>query len=159
MGVVTFNEEITTAVPPAKIFKALVLDFDTLIPKLLPQHIKNVETIHGDGGPGTVKQINFAEGSQYKFVKNRTDGIDKENFAYSYSIIEGDALTEKLECISFEIKYEAAGDGGSVCKRTGKFHTKGEVEITEEKIKSGKEQLHGMIKAVEAYLLANPDAY
>ncbi|XP_057958460.1 major strawberry allergen Fra a 1-3-like [Malania oleifera] len=135
------------AVHPAKIFKVFVLDFDTLIPEFLPYLIKNVETLQGDGGPGSIKQINFTERSKYKFVKNRVDGIDAENFTYSYSIIGGDALSEKLESISFEIKYDPAGDGSSFCKRTGTFVTKGEVEITEEKVMGGKEQLKGMFKA------------
>uniref|UniRef100_A0A5B6Z718 Putative major allergen Pru ar 1 n=1 Tax=Davidia involucrata TaxID=16924 RepID=A0A5B6Z718_DAVIN len=149
MGVVTYDMEITTSIPPAKMFKAFVLDADNLIPKILPQAIKSVEVIEGDGGPGTVKLITFGEGSQFKSVKHRVDGVDKENFTFSYSIIEGDALMDILESISYEIKIEASPDGGS----------KGDAEITEDKIKSGKEKASGIFKAVEAYLLENPDAY
>lgn len=43
-------------------FKALILDSSNLIPKLLPQFIKNVELIQGDGGAGSIEQINFTEG-------------------------------------------------------------------------------------------------
>ena len=50
-------------------------------------------------------------------------------------------------------------DGGSICKSTSKYHTKGDFEITEDQIKAGKEKAMGMFKAVEAYLLAHPDAY
>ncbi|CBI22936.3 unnamed protein product, partial [Vitis vinifera] len=132
MGVITYEMEVTSSIPPAKMFKASVLDADNLIPKILPQAIKNVEIIQGDGGPGTIKKIYFGEGSQFKSVTHRVDGIDKENFTYSYR---------------------------SICKNISKYHTKDDAVIDEEQIKAGKEKASGMFKAIEAYLLANPDAY
>ena len=43
-------------------FKAFVLDVDKLIPKILPQTIKCVEIIEGDGGAGSIKKVTFGEG-------------------------------------------------------------------------------------------------
>lgn len=62
MGVITFTEEFTSTVPAGKLFKAFVLDFDNLLPNIMPQAIKSVETIEVDGGPGTIKKLNFTEG-------------------------------------------------------------------------------------------------
>ncbi|XP_021290913.1 major allergen Pru av 1-like [Herrania umbratica] len=159
MGVVTYEMEVATSIPPAKMFKAFVLDADNLIPKVVPQAIKSSELLEGDGGPGSIKKITFGEGSQFKYVKHKIEGIDKENFSYSYSVIEGDALMNTLEKISYETKFVAGPDGGSVCKSTSKYYTIGDIEIKEEQIKAGKARALGMYKAVEAYLLANPDAY
>ncbi|OMO58399.1 hypothetical protein COLO4_34685 [Corchorus olitorius] len=150
--------EIATTIPPAKMFKAFVLDYDNLIPKILPQAIKSVETLEGDGGAGTIKQINFGQGYQFKYTKQRIDGIDKEKFTYSYTVFEGDALMNTLEKICNEIKIEATSDGGSICKSKSTYYTIGDIEIKEEEIKAGKEKASGMFKAIEAYLLANPDA-
>ena len=50
MGVITYEHEITSSIPPAKMFKAFILDSDKLIPKILPQAIKSTEIIEGDGG-------------------------------------------------------------------------------------------------------------
>ncbi|KAL6990030.1 hypothetical protein U1Q18_052598 [Sarracenia purpurea var. burkii] len=158
MGVITYETEVATTIPAAKLFKAFVLDGDNLIPKILPQAIKSVETLEGDGGPGTIKLTTFGEGSQFKSSKQRVDAIDKENFIYSYSIIEGDVLVG-LESISSEVKIVPSPDGGSICKNTSKYHTTGDGKITEEDIKSGKEKATGIFKAIEAYLLANPNAY
>ncbi|GLU08440.1 hypothetical protein SLE2022_253530 [Rubroshorea leprosula] len=158
MGVFTYEMEVTTAMPPAKMFKAFVLDADHLIPKIVPQAIKDVELVEGNGGPGSIKKITFGEGSQFKYVKHKIDGIDKENFTYSYSVIEGDALMNTLEKICYETKFVAAPDGGSICKSSSKYYTIGDIEIKEEDIKAGKEKALGLFKAVEAYLFANPDA-
>uniref|UniRef100_A0A2N9EZS2 Bet v I/Major latex protein domain-containing protein n=1 Tax=Fagus sylvatica TaxID=28930 RepID=A0A2N9EZS2_FAGSY len=138
MGVFTYEAETTTVITPARLFKAFVLDADNLIPKVAPQAIKS---------------------SQFNYVKHRIDEIDNANFTYAYTLIEGDAISETLEKISYEIKLVASPDGGSILKSTSKYHTKGDHEIKEDQIKAGKEKAGGLFKAVEAYLLANPDAY
>ena len=98
-------------------------------------------------------------GSQFNYVKHQVEGIDNDNFTYNYSLIEGDALSEKIEKISYETKLVASADGGSIIKNTSKYHTVGDVEIKEEHVKEGKEKASGLFKLIEGYLHANPDAY
>lgn len=62
MSVIKLSQEFTSPVDAARLFKALIIDSHNLIPKLMPQAIKSIEIIQGDGGAGTIKQINFAEG-------------------------------------------------------------------------------------------------
>ncbi|GMJ02089.1 MLP-like protein 423 [Hibiscus trionum] len=159
MGVFTYESEIITAIPPGKMFKACILDGDNLIPKVVPQAFKSVKYIQGNGEPGSIKKVTFGEGSQFKYMKQKVEAVDEENFAYTYSVIEGDALMNKLEKITYETKMEASPDGGSVCKTTSKYYTIGDFELKEEGIKAGKEKALGMFKAIEAYLQSNPDAY
>ncbi|XP_034685990.1 uncharacterized protein LOC117914670 [Vitis riparia] len=64
MGVFTYESEVTSSVPPAKMFKAAILDSENLIPKIRPQDIKSVEILQGQGGPGTIKKIHFGEGDE-----------------------------------------------------------------------------------------------
>lgn len=92
-------------------------------------------------------------------MKQRVDGVDKEKYTYKYTIIEGDVLMDVLESISYNIKIEPYENGGSICKNISTYHTKGDVQIKEEDIKAGKEKAIGLFKAIEAYLLANPNAY
>ncbi|GFZ13936.1 hypothetical protein Acr_24g0001260 [Actinidia rufa] len=158
MGVITYDMEIPSTISAAKMFKAFILDGDTIIPKVLPHAITSVETLEGDGGAGTIKLTKFGEGSVHKFVKQRVDAIDKENFTYSYTIIEGDALTDIFESISYHIKIVPTPDGGSICKNRSIYTTKGDAQVSEEEIKTGKDKASGIFKKVEAYLLANPDA-
>ena len=62
MGVFTHESQETSVIAPARLFKALFLDSDNLIQKVLPQAIKSTEIIEGNGGPGTIKKITFGEG-------------------------------------------------------------------------------------------------
>jgi len=50
-------------VSPTRLFKALVVDADNLIPKLMP-NVKNVET----EGDGSIKKMNFVEGINLAFL-------------------------------------------------------------------------------------------
>ncbi|XP_027087727.1 major allergen Pru ar 1 [Coffea arabica] len=165
MAPITCNYEVASSVPPARLFKAFILD-DNLIPKIFPQAIKSVEIIEGDGGVGTIKLITFGEGCHIKSAKHRVDGLDKNNFTYTYTVTESDAFSAELEKITCVIKIEASADGGSICKTSSTYHIKDSVQVTEEqaeagkeKIKSAKERALAMFKAVETYLQANPDAY
>ncbi|KAK2975058.1 hypothetical protein RJ640_022061, partial [Escallonia rubra] len=127
--------------------------FKTQFQQILPAAIKDVELVEGDGGVVSVKLITFGEGtSQLKSMKHRIDGLDKENFTYSYTLIEGDALMSKIESITYHIKIVPSADGGYICKNQNIYHTK-------EHIKAGKEKAMGVFKVVESYLQANPGTY
>ena len=62
MGAITYDMEIPSSISADKMFKAFVLDGDTIIPKALPHAITSVQTLEGDGGVGTIKLTTFGEG-------------------------------------------------------------------------------------------------
>ncbi|KAK2986055.1 hypothetical protein RJ640_011496 [Escallonia rubra] len=156
MGIITFTDEHTSPIPVSRIFKASIIDSHNLIPKLLPQAIKSIDIVQGNGGAGSIKQINFEGGSH---LKHQIDELNEETYSYKYTLIEGEAIKDKIEKISYEVKFESSPDGGAISKMTTTCYTKGDFELTEEEIKAGKEKVMGMYKVVEAYLLQNPDAY
>ncbi|XP_010064214.2 major allergen Pru av 1 [Eucalyptus grandis] len=159
MGVITFHFDVPSPIPLARMFKAAVLDADNLLPIVLPQVVKSVEVLEGDGGPGTIKLMTFAEGNPYKTVKLKVEALDKENFTYCYSIIEDEMLGTTFEKVTYEVKINALPLGGSMLKCTNSYFTNCEVDVTEEEINARKETVSLMYKTIEAYLLANPDAY
>ncbi|CAI0467154.1 unnamed protein product [Linum tenue] len=161
MGLITSETEITTAIPAARLFKAFVTDGDTLIPKIAPQAFKSFGILEGDGGPGTIKQIQMGEGPGVpsKSVKTRVDATDAEKFTHKYTLLEGDLLNEKIESISYEMEFAPGPDGGTIGKIKATYVTKGEGPPTEEERKKGKETSLAMFKVVEGYLQQNPDAY
>ncbi|KAG4946285.1 hypothetical protein AAZX31_15G139700 [Glycine max] len=159
MGATTFTHDYSSPVAPSRMFKALITDSRTLLPKLLPQIIKEVNLIQGDGEAGSIEQVNFAEAFPFKYVKHRIDEVDKDNFVCKYTMIEGDPLEDKLESIAYEVKFEATSDGGCLCKMTTKYNVIGGFEVKEEEIKEGRESSLGVCKVVEAYLLENPQVY
>lgn len=66
---------------------------------------------------------------------------------------------DKLEKISYDVKFEPTADGGSKNTMTSTYYTKGNIVLTEEEIKEGKEKSLAMYKVVENYLMQNPEEY
>ncbi|CAA0817538.1 Unknown protein [Striga hermonthica] len=97
--------------------------------------------------------------SPFNYAKHRIDEIDEHNYTCKYTFIEGDALMDKLDHITYQVKFEPYGYGGCVCKVTSEYYTKDNVEIKEEDIEHGKDRAIGMYEVVEAYLLAHPHSY
>jgi len=62
MGITTYTQEYSSTVAPSRMFKALIVDSKNLLPKLLPQFVKDVNVIQGDGEAGSIEQVNFNEG-------------------------------------------------------------------------------------------------
>lgn len=98
-------------------------------------------------------------GGPIKYLKHKIHVIDDKNLETKYSLIEGDILGEKLESITYDIKFEANDNGGCVYKTTTEYHTKGDHVVSEEEHNVGRERIMNISKAVEAYLLANPSVY
>ncbi|KAJ4965917.1 hypothetical protein NE237_017766 [Protea cynaroides] len=157
MGVTVFTDEVTGPIPAARIFKA-ILDSHNLLPKLIPDKVKSIE-VQGDGGPGSIEQINLGEDAPFKFVKHRIDVLDKENFMFKYSLIEGGIIGDKIEKVVETVKFEDSPNGGSICRITSEFHTVDDFHLKEEDVKIGKEMALKVSKIVEAYLLENLNAY
>ncbi|CAM8906768.1 unnamed protein product [Rhodiola kirilowii] len=159
MGVKSFTEENTSPVVANRLFSALIVNSGKLIPQLLPQIIKGVEVIQGDGGPGTVEQVNFVDGFKFSYVKHRINELDEKKCVCKYELIEGGPLGEKIEKIGYEVRIEANGDGGSICRMTSIYYSIGDFEVDEMEIKEGKETAIGIYKVVEGHLLNNPQVY
>ncbi|XP_030474607.2 major allergen Pru ar 1-like [Syzygium oleosum] len=156
MGVITYSQEFKSAIAPSRMFKALIVDSHNVIPKIIPEGIKSVEFIEGDGGAGSIKKTNFAESSPIKYTKHKIDALDVDNCYCKYTLIESGINFDKIDFVVYEVKFIAA-DGGSVCKMTSEYHAKEGCELKEDDIKQGKDKATGLVKTIEEYLLANPD--
>ncbi|KAG2726991.1 hypothetical protein I3760_01G139300 [Carya illinoinensis] len=133
MGVITYTDDLTSPIPPSRLFKAL---------------LSSIDCIQGNGRPGSIRQVNFAEGSPISSIKNRIDEVNEEIYYYKYTVIEGDAMGEKLEFIVHEVQFEPTPEGGSKNKMTTNYHNRGDIVITEEEIKAG------MVKCVHVLFLS-----
>ncbi|KAJ4722083.1 major allergen Pru ar 1-like [Melia azedarach] len=160
MGVIRYEKEVSVSVAPSRMFKAFILDNHILFPKLLPQAFKSMVLEKGDGGVGSIKVVNFAEGNKHTYAKQRVDALDKENFTCKYTVFEEDNMLDILETMVYDVKFEAAENGGTICKSATEFHlTKDPESKVEEDLKKAAEEGLILYNIVEGYLLANPDLY
>ncbi|KAI3459574.1 hypothetical protein Pfo_016237 [Paulownia fortunei] len=157
MAITKYTQEIKLRVPAKRMFKAMVTESYTILPKIIPNAVKSIEILQGDGGAGTIRQTNFPDGAPYPYVKHRIDVLDTENYASKYTLIEGPVLGDKLESVYYDQKFEDSSDGGSIITIVSEYYTKGDIQFKEEDIKAGKDQALVFYTLTEEYLLANPN--
>ncbi|KAK7303730.1 hypothetical protein RJT34_14643 [Clitoria ternatea] len=156
MGVVTQEYGTPAAVPPARLFKAMTLDFHNLFPKLIDP-IQSIEFTQGTGGPGTIKKMTILEGNESKYVLHRVDEIDEATFVYNFSIIGGTGLSDTLEKVTFESKLEEGPNGGTIRNVRVQYFTKDDASFGEKDLIANRAKVEGLVKIVEGFLLTNPD--
>lgn len=147
MGVKTYAQDYETPVDPGRMFQALVIDADSIIPQLLPDSVKKIEK---EAGSIIITQL--TNGS---IIKHKIDAIDTEGLTYKYTLLEGEIINGKCDSITYEVKFQASDNGGCIIKMKGGCCTRGTVPC-EADLDSDKACYLGLYKAVETYLLANP---
>ncbi|XP_073113074.1 major pollen allergen Aln g 1 [Elaeis guineensis] len=157
----SFVEECKSTVAIDRLWKAGILDVHNLMPKIAPEHISSVEIVGGDGGVGSIKKFNFTDAvkSPVNFVKDRVDVLDNEKHVFKYSVVEGGLLGIRLKSYSFDHKFETASDGSTAGKVILEYETLDETDLSVEEKGLLMGAVLGMMKAVEGFLIANPDAY
>ncbi|KAI3968463.1 hypothetical protein MKX01_007773 [Papaver californicum] len=163
MAVNTFNEEFTCLIVPHRLFHALYIDSHSLMPKIMSE-IKNIDFISGDGGPGSIEQVNFIDGtSVYILIPTDTYkepfGLHGQRKLCKYAGIECVAFGDQIDYVSHEVKFDATNDDGSICKIKTTFYLKGDVVIDEELLKVGREGYMEKFHIFIAHLTENPHLY
>ncbi|XP_077242775.1 class-10 pathogenesis-related protein 1-like [Tasmannia lanceolata] len=159
MVVGSFTDEMVYSLPLERLWKANG-DTHNLIPKIMPGSVSSIDVLEGSGGVGTVKKFNFTEAvKDFSFMKTRIDAVDDAKYVFKYTVIDGGLVGVNVKWYSFEMKFEATADGGSLSKIKVEYDSLGDSLLTEDEIAQIKAGNQGMVKAVEGYLQANPDAY
>lgn len=107
MGVFSFEYESSSSIAPAKLFQALVLDADNLIPKVVPNAIERTEILQGDGGAGTIKKIIFPPGMFFYNILFRSNFFFKIYDIFSLLLFLILILYFKLSCLTcYKLMYD-----------------------------------------------------
>lgn len=147
-----FDEEVAVdGVPPEKMFSALI-KYHEVAKKIAPEKVNSAGLIQGDGGVGSIVQLDLVNEG---VVKERTELLDKENLEIKVSEIEGPGIGTKLGSVTYHFKVSPAPTGsGSVCKAHTEYITLPGVDVAEVDLNIRKEKAVGIVKAVAAYLVA-----
>jgi len=152
--------ERVSVVDAKRLWNATVKDAHNFLPKVFPEAFSSVTFVEGDGGVGTIKQINFTPANKhFSFIKERVDGIDEEKFVYNYTVIEGGPLGDKLIALSFEVNLVAREEGGCVMTRISNYETVPDAQFDEGRVKEIKANMNILFEKTEQYLISNPNLY
>ncbi|XP_047086525.1 pathogenesis-related protein 1-like [Lolium rigidum] len=150
--------EIESPVAAHRLFRAGVMDWHTLAPKLAPQIVDSAHPVEGEGSIGSVRQFNFTSAMPFSFMKEKLDFVDAEKCECKSTLIEGGGIGTAIETATSHIKVETTASGGSVVKVESTYKLLPDVEVKDE-ITKAKDSVTKIFKGAEAFLMANPDAY
>ncbi|KAL6901928.1 hypothetical protein ACP4OV_004804 [Aristida adscensionis] len=150
--------EIVSPVAAPRLFRAAVMDWHTLAPKVASDVVASAHPVDGEGGVGSVRQFNFTSAMPFGLMKERLEFVDADKCECKSTLIEGGGIGVAIETATSHIKVEPAAGGGSVVKVDSTYKLLPGVEVKDE-IAKAKDSVTAIFKAAEAYLLANPDAY
>lgn len=157
----TVTTEYVSQVDTKRLWNAMVKDAHNLYPKALHEfHISSVTVLRGDGGVGTVRQLNYTPANKdFSYVKERLDLIDEENMVHKYAVIEGGSMGKKLSALNFELKFVHKEEGGCLLTWICNYETLPGSSVGEARAEEIKKLDDAMFKAIEQYLVFNPDLY
>ncbi|KAK9139267.1 hypothetical protein Scep_008948 [Stephania cephalantha] len=159
MGWKRFEVEIESPVSASRLFKAAVVDSHNLVPNLVPQIITGIKMIRDETTGRLFKRTEFSEFVPFRYTLDRVDVMDEKSCSFNYWLVEGGRLGKMYDAGDFELRVTPKSDGGCVLKLNGAYHAYEDVKVTDDDMNVGKLGLTAMYSAVEAYLVANPDAY
>ncbi|RWR76478.1 pathogenesis-related protein 1-like protein [Cinnamomum micranthum f. kanehirae] len=156
----SFTEEKESMLPPSRLWKASIRDALNLLPKIMPEFTASYQLLQGDGGVGSIRQLNCTPVFEdFTYVKDRVDIMDDEKHVFKCTVIEGGEIGRKLKSYSIEVQFQATSSGGCLSKMTVEYDTIKDSLLPEEEVAMRKEGIKWIGEALEAYLQANPDAY
>ena len=156
----SYTVEIESSVEAKRLWNATVKDSHNIFPKIAPGIVAGITILQGDGGVGTIRQIDFtAANKEFSYVKERVDKVDEDNFSYTYSHVEGGVLGTKLASAQYQAKFSPKAGGGSISSYTCHYDTLPGVDQDEAKTEEIKSKSTGLFKLIEAYLIAHPTLY
>ncbi|XP_048574353.1 pathogenesis-related protein 1-like isoform X1 [Triticum urartu] len=159
----SWTHEIESPVAAPRLFRAGVMDWHTLAPKLVPQIVASAHAVEGEGGVGSVRQFNFTSvpylaAMPFNLIKERLEFLDVDKCECKSTLIEGGGIGAAIEAATSHIKVESAANGGSMVKVKSTYKLLPGMEV-EDEITKAKGYVTAIFKAAEAYLIANLDAY
>ncbi|KAM0834860.1 hypothetical protein ACQ4PT_063319 [Festuca glaucescens] len=150
--------ELESQVSAPHMFRATVMDWHTLAPKLAPHIFDSAHLLEGDGSIGSVRHYNCTSAMPFKVIKTKVEFLDVDKCECKYTI-----ECDGIETSTWNIKIKPKANGGSVakveCTSKGVEGKDMMLKTKDFSIDMFKDSTTDMFKTVEAYLIANPDAY
>jgi hypothetical protein len=139
-------------------------DHRDALPKACVGFIEAVD-VEGDGGPGSVTTLTLSPAAVAKtggtgVMRTRLVSRDGAARVVRTELVEGGKVSTQLKSQVTEMKLEAAGDGACVAKIRMEYErSDGAGALAQEDEAALAAGYLGLLKKVEAYLVANPAEY
>ncbi|BBN03232.1 hypothetical protein MPTK1_2g21850 [Marchantia polymorpha subsp. ruderalis] len=154
----TFETEVVLALPASRLWKSMK-DANTLFPKVAPEVMASIEVVGGADAapaPGAVRIIKFGSvAPEGAYVKEQLVSLDHDTMTVVSAEMEGGHLAAGFTKWEATMHLVPEGDASVKVHFSFEYEGPGPVDVSVAQATQGTPML---FKALEAYLLANPDA-
>lgn len=154
------TDEVAFNVSSSRLWKGAVCEPHILYPKLMPNFFSKAERI-GEG-VGAINVFYFAPAANMPLGscnKNKIDVMNERAYTFKNTAIEGGLIGVLLKSLTYESVFVPSGANSCIAKIKMEYETLGDRPLSEEELKPVRDGSIGVLKAVEAYLLANLNVY
>ncbi|CAL5196796.1 unnamed protein product [Lathyrus oleraceus] len=148
-----FNTQTTLNVGLETLWTAQSRDFIFIVPKVLPNIVKDVQVVQGDGGVGTILIFNFLPGiSPVNYQREEITQFDELSHEIGLQVIEGGYLNQGLSYYKTTFQFTAITEDKTLVNVKISYDHESDIE---EKVKPTKtsESTLFYLGCLEKYLL------
>ncbi|KAI4333718.1 hypothetical protein L6164_018491 [Bauhinia variegata] len=148
-----FNTRTELSVGVEPLWQALSKDLTVVVPKVLPDIVKDVQVLEGDGGIATILLFTFfSEKSPVTDQKEKITELDEASHEIGLQVIEGGYLNIGFSYYKTTFQLSALGDGKTLVNIKITYETEtGETNKPQPKM-TGESSLK-FVRGIEKYLL------
>ncbi|KAF0889326.1 hypothetical protein E2562_022874 [Oryza meyeriana var. granulata] len=157
MAPICLSDECAVTVSTERLWKA-ILDVPAMA-KICAGLVDAVE-VEGDGGPGTINTLKLNPAADVGSVyKTRLVACDSASHVLKSEVLEAQSKVGKLKSHLLESKLEATGTNSCMAKLKVECELEDGSSLSPEQEKMIVDGYFGMLKMIEAYLIAHPAEY
>ncbi|KAG9452736.1 hypothetical protein H6P81_005640 [Aristolochia fimbriata] len=156
MGKKEVKGEAKVSVAVEALWKALAVEHASVLPKAVPNLVKTVDVLEGDGGLGTILIFLFAPELAWRtaYQKEKIVEYDEEKREIGLEVIEGGRLDHGFNSYTTYFKLAASGEAETLVAIRVEYEKEGEEEEEEASLPSKTiESTLTFLKHLEEYLL------
>ncbi|KAJ1395491.1 START-like domain superfamily [Sesbania bispinosa] len=148
-----FSTQTKVSVGLETLWAALSKDFIFIVPKVLPNIVKDVQVIEGDGGVGTILIFNFLSGaSSGSYQREKITEFDELSHEIGLQVTEGGYLNQGLSYYKTNFQLSAVGENQTLVNVKIFYDHESDIEERVKPTKTSESTLF-YLRRLESYLI------
>ncbi|KAK7405194.1 hypothetical protein VNO78_06393 [Psophocarpus tetragonolobus] len=147
------NGKIEVSIGLEALWQAWAKDMIVTIPKVMPNVVKDVKVIEGDGGVGSILLFTFfSDMTPISSKKETITDLDENSHEFGYQVLEGGYLENGYSCYKINFKLSAIEEHKTLINVKITYDCKSDIEESTPPLKTLESTLF-YIGCLETYLL------
>ncbi|KAL2327708.1 hypothetical protein Fmac_021135 [Flemingia macrophylla] len=149
-----FNTQTEVSVGLEALWAALSKEFINIVPKVLPNVVKNVQLIEGDGGVGTILIFNFLADMSPSFQREKITEFDENSHEIGLQVTEGGYLNQGLSYYKTTFQLSSIGEQKTLVNIKISYDHESDIEERVKPTKTSESTIF-YLRRLEKYLQLN----